>query len=412
MGRRVTESIPGSPGTAAPTGVPFFTQAASFERLWPSVRRQIEDVLDSGVYSNGPKTAELEAALRTYTGARHAIAVGDGTDALVLLLRAAGIGPGDEVVVPAFASAAPAASVALVGARPVFADVDPLTYGIDPASVEKAITARTRAVLPAHVFCQPADLAGVTDVAARHGLLVLEDGARSLGMRWGGVHTGLIGAGGAVSLCPTTTLGALGDAGLVLTRDDGLAARVRALRDHGRTAPSAAVSQGTASRRAAAAEVARQGEHLGTNAKMDDVQAAVLLGKLAGVEADIARRAELAAAYTRHLRGAPGVRRLPEVVRGSRACVDPVFSVYAIEVDDRDGLVDHLARAGISTEAYPRPPHLQPCFADLGHREGDFPNAEEAAEHVLALPLYPDLTSRQVADVCAAVRSFAPEGAL
>ncbi|MFE6775779.1 DegT/DnrJ/EryC1/StrS family aminotransferase [Streptomyces sp. NPDC057702] len=412
MGRRVTESIPGSPGAAAPAGVPFFTQAASFERLWPSVRRQIEDVLDSGVYSNGPKTAELEAALRTYTGAPHAIAVSNGADALVLLLRAAGIGPGDEVVVPAFAFATPASSVALVGARPVFADVDPVTYGIDPASVEKAITARTRAVLPAHLFCQPADLAEVTDVATRHGLLVLEDGTHGLGMRWGGVHTGLVGAGGAVSLCPTMTLGALGDAGMVLTRDDALAARVRALRDHGRTAPRAPVHQAPAAGRTAAAEVARQGELLGVNAKMDDVQAAVLLGRLAGTEADIHRRAELAAAYTHYLRGVPGVRRLPEVVQGARARVDPVFAVYAVEVADRDGLAGHLARAGISTETYPRPAHLQPCFADHGHQEGDFPHAEEAARHVIALPLYPDLSLRQVADVCAAVRSFAPEGAV
>lgn len=409
MGRRVTESIPGSPGAAAPVAVPFFTQAASFERLWPSVRRQIEDVLDSGVYSNGPKTAEFEAALRTYTGARHAIAVSSGTDALALLLRAAGIGPGDEVVVPAFGFAASATSVALVGARPVFADVDPVTYGIDPASVEKAITGRTKAVLPAHLFCQPADLAEVLDLAGRHGLAVLEDGADGMGMRWGGVHVGLIGAAGAFSLSPASTLGALGDAGVVLTRDDGLASRVRALRDHGRTAPPAAPPR----RGTAAAEVARQGELLGSNAKMDDVQAAVLLGRLARIEAEVNHRAELADAYDRGLRGARVVRRLPEVVQGSRARVHPVFSRYTVAVVDRDGLIGHLARAGIGAEAcYPCPLHLQPCFAGHGHREGDFPNAEEASRHLVALPLYPDLTLHQVADVCAAVHSFVPEGAV
>ncbi|MER0244095.1 aminotransferase class I/II-fold pyridoxal phosphate-dependent enzyme [Streptomyces sp. HSW2009] len=404
----MTESIPDGPGTTAPAEVPFFTQAASFERLWPSVRRQIEDVLDSGVYSNGPKAAELEAALRAYTGARHAIAVSCGTDALVLLLRAAGVTAGDEVVVPAFGSVAAATAVALVGARPVFADVDPVSYGIDPTSAEKVITARTKALLPAHLFCQPADLAEVMDLAARHGLLVIEDGAGGLGMRWGGVHTGLVGAGGAFSLSTTMPLGALGDAGLVLTHDDALATRVRALRAHGRTAPPPGPS-----RAVAAAEVARQGALLGGNAKMDDVQAAVLLARSTRLADDVARRAELAEAYAPGLRGAPVVRRLPAVVQGARARVDPVFAVYAVAVDERDALVRHLHRSGVSARpCHPHPLHLQPCFADHGHRAGDFPSAEEAARELVALPLYPDLTPGQVARVCAAVRSFVPEGAV
>ncbi|MFC8827809.1 DegT/DnrJ/EryC1/StrS family aminotransferase [Streptomyces sp. NPDC057137] len=383
--------------------VPFFTQAESFERLWPRLSAYLDEVCESGTYSNGPRTAELEAALRAYTGARHAIAVGNGTDALVLLLRAAGIGSGDEVIVPAFSFFASASSVALVGAVPVFVDVDPLTYNLDPAALEAAVTERTKAVMPVHLFCQPADMTAVLTVAEQHGLLVLEDSAEGIGMRLNGRHTGLIGAGGVLSFFPTKTLGALGDAGMVLTDDDALAGAVQRLRDHGRPAlaPSAAPSAPTAR-----AEYARQGELAGTNSKMDEIQAAALLTKLTTLDDDIRRRAVLADAYTRRLRGIPGVRRLPTVVERGEP-VDPVFYVYLVETDRRDALVSHLAAAGIGTETYyPLPLHLQPCFAHLGHQEGDFPHAEAASHRTVALPLYPELTLAQLGRVCDAVRSF------
>ncbi|MGY3201288.1 DegT/DnrJ/EryC1/StrS family aminotransferase [Streptomyces sp. TE5632] len=389
--------------------VPFFTQAESFERLWPRLSAYLDEVCESGTYSNGPKTAELEAALRAYTGARHAVAVGNGTDALVLLLRAAGIGPGDEVIVPAFSFFASASSVALAGAVPVFVDVDPLTYNLDPGAIEAAITPRTKAVMPVHLFCQPADMASVQAVAERHGLLVLEDSAEGVGMRLNGRHTGLIGAGGVLSFFPTKTLGALGDAGMVLTDDDALAGAVQRLRDHGRPAlppPAAGAGKKPADAPAARAERARQGELAGTNSKMDELQAAALLTKLTTLDDDIRRRAVLADAYTRRLRGIPGVRRLPTVVERGEP-VDPVFYVYLIETDRRDALVSHLAAAGIGTETYyPLPLHLQPCFAHLGHQEGDFPHAEAASHRTVALPLYPDLTLTQIGRVCDAVRSF------
>ncbi|MFI6083899.1 DegT/DnrJ/EryC1/StrS family aminotransferase [Streptomyces sp. NPDC051217] len=384
--------------------VPFFTQAESFERLWPRLSAYLDEVCESGTYSNGSKTAELEAALRAYTGARHAIAVGNGTDALVLLLRAAGIGPGDEVIVPAFSFFASASSVALAGAVPVFADIDPLTYHLDPAVLEAAVTPRTKAVMPVHLFCQPADMTPLLAVAERHGLLVLEDSAEGIGMRLDGRHTGLIGAGGVLSFFPTKTLGALGDAGMVLTDDDVLAGTVQRLRDHGRPALPAPGAPHAAP--VARAEYARQGELAGTNSKMDELQAAALLTKLSTLDDDIRRRAVLADVYTRRLRGIPGVRRLPAVVdRGEP--VDPVFYVYLIETDRRDALVSYLASAGIGTETYyPLPLHLQPCFARLGHREGDFPHAEAASGRTVALPLYPELTLTQVGQVCDAVRSF------
>lgn len=404
MGSPATAGGFANPAPAAPPDpqpVPFFTQSRSFEQLWPVVDGHLADVLDSGVYSNGPKTAEFEAAMRAYTGARHALAVSNGTDALVLLLRAAGIGPGDEVIVPAFTFVASATSVALAGARPVFADIDPVTYALDPASVESVVTARTRAVMPVHLFAQPADMGALGEVARRHGLRVLEDSAEGIGMRWNGVHTGLVGDGGVLSFFPTKTLGALGDAGMVLTDDDAIAEAVGALRDHGRPAlPPAPVIT------AARAETARQGGIPGTNAKMDDLQAAVLLAKLTRLDEEIRRRAELAAAYSERLRGVPGVLRVPEIVARD-VPVDPVFYVYLVEVEDRDGLVAHLDAHGIGTETYyPRPLHTQPCFSSLGHRTGDFPVAEAACGRTLGLPLYPDLTTAQLERVCAVIRSF------
>ncbi|GAA1248207.1 DegT/DnrJ/EryC1/StrS family aminotransferase [Kitasatospora nipponensis] len=379
--------------SAAHRPVPFFTQARTFEDLWPLIERHAEEVLDDGKFSHGHKVAELERELARYTGARHVIGVNSGTDALVLLLRAAGLRPGDEVVVPAFSFAASATSVVLAGGRPVFADVDPVTYALDPAALEAVLTPRTRFVMPAHLFCRLADMAAIGAVAARHGLTVLEDSAEAIGMRSGGVHAGLLGAGGVLSFFPTKTLGAIGDAGAVLTDDDGIAAAVDALRHHGRfgrtIADFPAINTATT--------VA------GFNSKMDDLQAAVLLAKLTRLDADIARRAELAAGYEERLADLPGVLRRPPVggVEGQ------VFYVYLIETERRDELAAHLARHGVETETYyPSPLHLQPCFAELGHRVGDFPVAEAACQRTLALPLYPELSLAELDGVCALIRDF------
>ncbi|WP_030268097.1 DegT/DnrJ/EryC1/StrS family aminotransferase [Streptomyces sp. NRRL B-24484] len=378
------------------SGVSFFTQAESFESLWPTTRRHLGELMDRGKYSHGPKVAELEAALAAWTGARHVIGVNSGTDALVLLLRAAGLRAGDEVVVPAYTFVASASSVVLAGGRPVFADIDPVTYGLDPASAEAVATDRTTAVMPVHLFHQLADLRGILDVAARRGLTVVEDSAEAFGMRWDGVHAGLHGAGGVLSFFPTKTLGAIGDAGAVLTDDPGIAEAVSAMRHHGRSGPSTddfpAINRPT--------------DLLGVNSKMDDVQAAVLLAKLTRAERDIARRAALAAGYTERLAGTPGLHRLPTTVdRG--VPTDPVWYVYLIETERRDALAAHLARHGVQTETYyPTPLHLQPCFAALGHRPGDFPHAEAACERALALPLHPDLTDDDLDRVCDLVRDF------
>lgn len=376
--------------------VPFFTQAETFAALWPEVDRHLAEVFDDGKFSHGVKVAELERALASYTGARHVIGVNSGTDALVLLLCAAGLRAGDEVVVPAFSFVASASSVVLAGGRPVFADIDPLTYSLDPASVERVLTPRCRFLMPVHLFCQLADVARLGELARLHGLTVVEDSAEAIGMRRDGVHAGLFGAGGVLSFFPTKTLGAIGDAGAVLTDDDAIAATADALRHHGRFGRTIAdfttinTSSGIP----------------GFNSKMDDLQAAVLLAKLTRLDADIARRAELADAYGSRLAGLPGVLRLPTVVdRGAKA--DPVFYVYLVEVEDRDRLAAHLAAHGVETETYyPRPLHLQPCFAELGHRPGDFPHAEAACARTLALPLYPELTLAAVDRVCDLIQDF------
>jgi UDP-2-acetamido-2-deoxy-ribo-hexuluronate aminotransferase len=384
------------PCTAQPGGqplarVPFFTQAATFRALWPQIRANLDRVVDRGKYSHGRQVAEFETALAAWTGARHVIAVNSGTDALVLLLRAAGLAPGDEVVVPAYSFVATASSVVLARGRPVFADIDPGSYALDPGAAAAAVTPRTRMVLPAHLFCQLADLAALRDVARRGGLALVEDSAEAVGMRADGVHAGLFGAGGVLSFFPSKTLGAIGDAGAILTDDPDVAATADALRHHGRSGRTLDNFPG----------INNPTVVPGVNSKMDDIQAAVLLAKLTRLDRDIARRARLAAAYTERLRGAPGVLRLPAPRQ------DPVYYVYLIEVEHRDELAGWLAARGIGTETYyPVPLHLQPCFAGLGHRRGEFPHAEAACRHALALPLYPDLPDGAVDVVCDAIRDF------
>ncbi|MEY8038043.1 DegT/DnrJ/EryC1/StrS family aminotransferase [Saccharopolyspora cebuensis] len=374
--------------------MPFFSQARTFDRLWSTISARVGEVFDNGKFSHGAQVAELERRLAEYTGAAHVVGVNSGTDALVLLLRALGLRPGDEVVVPGYSFVATATSVVLAGGTPVFADIDPDTYALDPAAVERVITPRTRFVMPAHLFCQMADMAALSGVAERHGLILVEDSAEGIGMSQGGKHAGRHGAGGVLSFFPSKTLGALGDAGAVLTDDARVAELVAGLRHHGRFGRTLDHFPG----------ISNETALVGTNSKMDDLQAAVLLAKLTALDQEITRRSVLAEAYRLGLSGIPGVVRLPKVVdAGSTG----VYYVYLIEVEHRDELVAHLARNGIGTETYyPVPLHLQPCFAGLGHAPGDLPVAEAAAARAVALPLYPDLTLAQLDRVCSAVREF------
>ncbi|MFE3457138.1 DegT/DnrJ/EryC1/StrS family aminotransferase [Nocardiopsis aegyptia] len=379
---------------AAP--VPFFTQAATFARLWPEIRAHCTRVLDRGKFSHGAVVAEFEDALARWTGAAHVVGVNSGTDALVLLLRAAGLRPGDEVVVPAYTFVATATSVVLAGGVPVFADIEERGYGIDPRSVDAVATPRIRMVMPVHLFDRLADIRGVHEVARRRGLTVVEDSAEAIGMRQDGTHAGLLGTGGVLSFFPAKTLGAIGDAGALLTDDDAVAETARALRHHGRSGRTLDHFPG----------ISNPTVHSGYNSKMDDIQAAVLLAKLGRLDDDIVRRAELSARYDERLRAVPGVLAVPGDVPphpgGNR-----VSYVHLIEVEERDALAAHLGARGIATEVYyPTPLHLQPCFAHLGHRPGDFPRAEAACAAALALPLHADLADADVDRVCDGIEDF------
>ncbi|WP_277347984.1 DegT/DnrJ/EryC1/StrS family aminotransferase [Streptomyces sp. HNM0574] len=387
---------PGPSGTAAEAGVPFFSQTATVTRLWPLIERNLHRVFDNGKFSHGQQVAEFERELAAWTGAEYAIGVNSGTDALVLLLRACGIRPGDGVLVPAYSFFATASSVVLAGGRPQFVDIDPATYALDPAALAAAVTPESRFVMPAHLFHGMADTAGIGAVARDAGLTVVEDSAEAIGMRRDGVHAGLHGAGGVLSFFPSKTLGALGDAGAVLTDDPEIAATVSALRHHGRGGDT--VNNFPA--------IATSSRLVGENSKMDDIQAAVLSAKLTVLDEDIAHRARLAAACTEQLRGLPGILRLPTTDAHGPGH-EGVHYVYLIETERRDALAAHLERRGIGTEIYyPLALHLQPAFAGLGYGPGDFPCAERASGRALALPMYADLTLDGVERVCAAVAEF------
>ncbi|MBF6062116.1 DegT/DnrJ/EryC1/StrS family aminotransferase [Nocardia terpenica] len=383
--------------TAATHSVPFFTQAASFRRMWPEIRKNVDAVFDRGKYSHGQQVAQLERAIADYTGARFALGVNSGTDALVLLLRALGVGPGDEVIVPAYTFFATASAVALVHATPVFADITADgDYAMDLDSAAAAVTARTRAVLPVHLFHQLADLQALTAFARRHGIDLIEDSAEAIGMRWNGIHAGLHGRGGVLSFFPTKTLGALGDAGMVITDDPDIADRVQTLRHHGRMGRTVDHIAG----------ISNLSGSSGTNSKMDDIQAAILLAKLTTLDADIDRRAALAARYDERLAGIDGVLRTPRVLPRT-ADTNPVFYVYLIEVERRDELAEYLTVQGIGTEIYyPRPLPEQPCFANERNTPDKFPHATAASRRAIALPFYPDLTEHDIDVVCDTISAF------
>ncbi len=372
--------------------VRFFSGAGSLERRWPRVRELVDEALDAATFVNGPLAERLERTIEGYTGAGHAIAVASGSDALIVALEACGVGPGDEVAVPVYTFFASASSVVHVGAEPLFVDIMPGTYALDVGDLERRLTPQTRAVMPVHLFTQMADMPAMMQAAERHGLTVVEDSAEAIGMAFNGTLSGRFGRAGTFSFFPTKTLGALGDAGMVVTDDDEVAERCRRLRNHGQV-PN---------------ERPYVWDVMGINSRMDELQAAVLLARFESLDEDIERRAHLARRYDEGLARLHGVADPPSIT-DERAT--PVYYVYLVEAEDRDGLVEHLGTRGIETEVYyPRPLHLQPCFAYLGHRVGDFPVAERCARRAVALPLYPDMRDDQVDEVCAAVVSYYDRG--
>ena len=388
-----TNSTGGTNGTGGTGEVPFFTGAASLRRDWPELARRVRRIAESGRFTAGETVAELEAAIAGYTGARHALACNSGTDALIIALRAAGIGPGDEVIVPAYSFFASASAVLHAGARPVLVDVLPGSYAMDAERAAAAITQRTRAIMPVHLFCQTADLVALCELADDYGLQVIEDSAEAIGMRVHRPgedvprHAGRWGRAGVLSFFPTKTLGGLGDAGMVLTDDDELAATAARLRVHGDDGQY-------------------HWRELGWNSRCDELQAAVLLTRLRRLDADIERRAELAAHYTQRLAPLSGVLSTPWQAPAKRQS-NLVWYVYLVETERRDELAAYLAGNGVGTEVYyPRPLSHQPCLRSLPGAAQPVPVALQASRRAVALPLYPDLTHDQVDRVCDLVTSF------
>jgi dTDP-4-amino-4,6-dideoxygalactose transaminase len=367
--------------------IPLCDLSAQFQPLKAEILAAIEGVLDSMHLFLGPNTAAFESEFAAYCGARECVAVGNGTDALHLALRAAGVGPGDEVITVAHTFFATAEAIWMAGARPVFVDIDPQTFTMDARQLEKGISARTKAILPVHLYGQMADLQPILDVAARHGLVVIEDAAQAHGATYHGRRAGSIGHLGCFSFYYSKNLGAYGEAGAVTTSDPELAQRLRLLRDHG-------------------SEVRYQHTTFGFNSRMDEIQAAILRLKLRHLDAWNAQRRQHAASYDDGLRGS-GIEPARLVTDGSH-----VYYVYVVRSGDRDALRARLAERDIQTGIhFPVPIHLQPAAESLGYAAGDLPHPEQAAREVLSLPMYPELTREQIACVAEAVRSARPSHA-
>jgi len=357
--------------------LPLYCNQHELKTLQDNIFTSLQQMIGQTAMVNGEQVRLFEQELSGYTGARHCVAVGNGTEALIISLMAAGVGPGDEVIVPCYSFFASVSCVLHVGATPVFVDIESTTYAIDVDQVEKAITSRAKAIMPVHLFCQMADMPRLKALADQQNILLIEDSAEAIGMYQQGTHAGLFGLGGTLSFFPTKTLGALGDGGVILTNSDEFAHRCQFIRNLGRD-DSGIV------------------QCVGLNSRMDDWQAVVLRHRLANLDQAIAKRAQIAQSLNNCLSKIEQVESIPTFISRGYAAA-PVYYVYLLEVQRRDQLVQHLARHGIVTEIYyPRPLHLQPVCKNLGYVECDFPNSEAIAERAVGLPIYPEMNENEV----------------
>jgi len=368
---------------APPMHVPLLDLTAQYDQLRDELLQAVTEVLERQQCVNGPEIGAFEEQAARYCGAEHAIAVSSGTDALLCSLMAMDIGPGDEVITTPFTFFSTAGSIWRAGARPVFVDIDPATFNIDAEQIEAAITDRTRAIMPVHLFGQVAAMEALSDVAGRYGVSIVEDAAQAIGASRHGRAAGTFGRCGCFSFFPSKNLGGLGDGGLIVSDDGDFAERCRSLRNHGAT------------RR-------YYHERVGGNFRMDTIQAAYLSVKLPHLDAWSDARRRYAARYDHHLAEIDGVTP-PRIARGNTS----IYNQYVIRARQRDALKQHLAERGIGSAVYyPLALHEQPCFAELGYERGDCPEAERAASEVLALPVYPELSEAQIDYVTATIRSF------
>ncbi len=375
-------------------GVPLLDLKAHHEPLHKEVMAAIEQTFRSQAFILGPEVGKLEERVASYCQTQFGIGVSSGTDALLIALMAIEVGPGDEVITTPYSFFATAGAVARLGAKPVLVDIDPRTYNIDPSKIGKAITSKTKAVIPVHLYGQCADMAPILDLAQRHNLKVIEDAAQAIGSEYrDGRRAGGMGTVGCLSFFPSKNLGCLGDGGMVVTNDADLAERMKVLRVHG-------------------GKPKYYHKMIGGNFRLDTIQAAVLNVKLNYLDDWTQRRQENARRYETLFQQSGLVQtekvRLPApVYREAGAKHYHIYNQFVLRVDKRDNLMAHLKQKGIGTEIYyPVPFHLQECFRYLGHKEGDFPESERAAKETVAIPIYPELSAVQQAEVVEAIASF------
>jgi len=365
-----------------PSTIPMGDLRREYAQIHSDIDRAIERVLCRGRFVLGEEGEAFEADWAAYCGVAHAVGVGNGTDAIQLILRAAGIGPGDQVIVPALTATFSALAVSMAGAMPVFVDVDPARYTLDPAAFEAAIGPRTAAVIPVHLYGCPADMEPIVEIARRHKLLVLEDAAQAHGARYVGLRVGGLGDVAAFSFYPSKNLGAYGDAGAIVTDDAALAEKARMLRHGGQRRTY-------------------QHEMLGTNSRLDEMQAAILRAKLPHLDGWNEQRRALAARYDAGLR--PTDLALPTVPHG----VEHVFHLYVVRTLHREALREALAATEITSAVhYPQAVHLQPAYASLGYKPGSCPNSEAASAEIVSLPIFPQLASAEAEQVIRSIRTF------
>jgi len=353
--------------------VPMLDLGAQYASIEDEIHSAIDEVLETQHFILGPNVEALEKEVATYCGRQFAVGVASGTDALILTARAAGIGPGDEVLLPSFSFIATADVVSLLGAKPVFVDIQADTFCLDPRKLAAKITPRTRAIIPVHLYGQSAEMEPILAFAREHGLKVIEDNAQAIGATYKDRRTGSMGDFGCLSFFPSKNLGGYGDGGMILTDSEEAFGRLRSLRNHGSTEKYVSDEQGW-------------------NSRLDELQAAILRVKLRHLDKWCAARRANAMRYQALLKNVPGVR-----VPHTAAWGEHVFHQYTIRVERRDHVQKFLAGERIaSTVYYPVPIHLQPIYKHLGHRPGDLPESERAALEALSLPMYPELTEDQI----------------
>jgi dTDP-4-amino-4,6-dideoxygalactose transaminase len=362
--------------------VPITDLGLEYEAIRKDLDPLFSKILRSGSYVLGQEVALFEKELAFYIGVDHAMGVNSGTDAILIALRALNIGVGDEVMVPAMSFFATVEPIVQLGAKPVFVDIDPISYAMDPKAVEAKISSKIKAIVAVHLYGLPADLKSLSSIAKKNDLPLVEDMAQAIGSSYEGKKIGSFGEMACLSFYPTKNLGACGDAGAVLTSSDKLAQRVKTLRNHG-------------------ARVKYHHEETAYNSRMDEIQAAILRLKLRHLDVWNAKRRQFASDYDALLKGLP--LTLPSEVKGRTH----IYHLYSIQSDRRDALKSFLEQKGISTGLhYPVPLHLLPALKNLGHQEGDFPVSERLAAQTLSLPLYPFMTSDDVRYVAEAVKAF------